>query len=125
MAEEHSDWFFRGGAGALVVPAVFDPRAVDAHARRVHNYVARGGPFVSRGGLLGYASGGWTVQDWLSDAALKPLADMLHGSAALHDALRRVFGAWKYRGPLSRAEMTIDRRSDWHIDKVHGEFCPS
>ena len=124
MAEEHSDWFFRGGAGALVVPAVFDPRAVDAHARRVHNYVARGGPFVSRGGLLGYASGGWTVQDWLSDAALKPLADMLHGSAALHDALRRVFGAWKYRGPLSRAEMTIDRRSDWHIDKVHGEFLP-
>ena len=37
MAEEHSDWFFRGGAGALVMPAVFDPRAVDAHARRVHD----------------------------------------------------------------------------------------
>ena len=124
MAEEHSDWFFRGGAGALVMPAVFDPRAVDAHARRVHDYVARGGPFVSRGGLLGHASGGWTVQDWQSDSALKPLADMLHGSAALHDALRRVFGAWKYRGPLSRADMTIDRRSDWHIDKVHGEFLP-
>ena len=97
MAEEHSDWFFRGGAGALVVPAVFDPRAVDAHARRVHNYVARGGPFVSRGGLLGYASGGWTVQDWLSDAALKPLADMLHGSAALHDALRRLLAGQQHR----------------------------
>eukprot|EP00900_Chrysochromulina_parva_P027914 jgi/Chrpa1/9757/Chrysochromulina_OHIO_Genome00004143-RA len=64
------------------------------------------------------------MQDWQAEAAFKPLADMLHGSSSLHDALRRVFGAWKYRGPLSRAEMTIDRRSDWHIDKVHGEFLP-
>lgn len=116
--------FFFEGDGAVVVPGCFDARAVDAHAERVHDYLASDGPLSTHGGLLGHVSGGWYLAGWNTDARLAPLAAMIDGSAALHRRLRSVFGGAGYVGPLSRADMLVDRRSDWHVDKAHSEFAP-
>ena len=95
--------FFVGGDGLRVVPRVFSRGELAAHAARVSDYVRRGGRLLNRGGLLGTQAGGWYVSGWNEDPLLAPLGDALHGSARLHAALREVFGARPYRGPLSAA----------------------
>lgn len=109
--------------GFVVLRDLLPAALVRAFAASASHYLTQRGPRVldmRRVFPSSFWGGGTYVGDVRTDVWLRPLFQLVHGSARLQSALAAVLG-----GParfLHRNELVADRLLSWHRDRLDGEL---